>query len=196
MKTNNETGALQFAISKVDETRRIVFGVVYQPNKMDAYGWFMEPDEVEKMAHRFMQLSLSSVIDTNHDNVPNGSYPVQSFIARENDPDYEVGSWVLGVKIRDEGTWHAISSGQLNAFSMEIMVKKTPAVVKYELVQTQVGETETYDEHTHYFITQIDDNGRVVGGKTSVNAGHYHEIKLNSVTEDNSGHSHRYFIGK
>lgn len=195
MKNEHDIGVLQFEIQKVDETRRLVFGVVYQPNKMDAYGWFMEPDEVEKMAHRFMKLNLSTVIDTNHDNVPNGSYPVQSFIAREGDPDYESGSWVLGVKIVDNTLWQAIVDGELNAYSMEIMVKKTPATVRYEVVPTQVGITEQSDDHEHYFIVEIDDNGRVIKGRTSVSAGHSHDIEVNSVTQETSGHSHRYIIG-
>jgi hypothetical protein len=190
-----DNGLLQFSVAKIDETNRLVFGIVYSPNKMDAYGWFMEPAEVEKMAHRFMRLPLSQVIDTNHDNIPNGSYPVQSFIAREGDPDYESGSWVLGVKIGDETLWNKIVDGELNAFSMEILVKRVPAVVKYEIVNNQVGETESFNDHSHFFYVQTDDTGRVIGGKTSVDAGHYHEINLNSVTQENSGHAHRYFIG-
>jgi hypothetical protein len=196
MKLQETPSNLQFSIQRLDETRRIVFGTVYAPNKMDAYGWFMQPEEVEKMAHRFMQLDLKKVIDTNHDNVPNGSYPVQSYIAKENDPEYEAGSWVLAVKVVGEETWSQIVEGELNGFSMEILVKRVPATVKYELVSNQVGETEENEDHSHFFYAQVDDTGRIIGGKTSISAGHSHEIKLNSVTENYDGHSHRFFIGK
>lgn len=196
-KDEIKENSLQFSIANIDESRRIVFGQVYQPNKIDAKGWFMEPEEVEKMAHRYMKMSnLKQTIDTNHDNVPNGSYPVQSFIARANDPDYAEGSWVLGVKVQNDEVWNQITSGAINAFSMEIFVRKVPATVKYELTPQQLGETEpAEDGHTHMFIAEIDDNGKVLKGKTTTNAGHSHEIELNSVTETTKGHSHRYFVG-
>ncbi len=196
LKSNIEDDNVQFAIASVDESRRIVFGQVYQPNRIDAKGWFMEPDEVEKMAHRYLKLSnLKNTIDTNHDNIPNGCYPVQSFIARKGDPDYVEGSWVLGVKVANDDIWNQIISGQINAFSMEIFVRRVPAVVKYEIVPNQVGETEPYEDHSHFFFVKLDDNGRVISGKTSTNAGHYHEINVNSVTQESNNHSHRYIVG-
>lgn len=195
--SNIAENAVQFAIANVDESRRLVFGQVYQPNKIDAKGWFMEPEEVEKMAHRYMRLSnLRDTIDTNHDNIPNGCYPVQSFIARKGDPDYAEGSWVLGVKITSDELWEQIVKGEINAFSMEIYVKRVPAIVQYEFTPSQIGMTEpAEDGHTHYFIAEIDETGRIVSGKTSVNAGHFHEIELNSVTETTEGHAHRFFVG-
>lgn len=192
-----QENALQFSIANVDESRQIVFGQVYQPNKIDGKGWYMDPSEVEKMAHRYMKLGdLRNTIDTNHDNVPNGCYPVQSFIARKGDPDYAEGSWVLGVKITNTDIWKQIVKGELNAFSMEIFVRRVPAVVEYEVTPNQVGDVEAaQDGHSHYFFAQIDENGRVIGGRTSVSAGHYHEIKVNSVTEESNKHAHRFFVG-
>jgi hypothetical protein len=196
MSEDFKENALQFSIANVDETRRLVFGQVYQPNKIDAKGWFMEPEEVEKMAHRYMRhANLKDTIDTNHDNIPNGCYPVQSFIARESDTEYAPGSWVLAVKVTNDELWSKIVEGEINAFSMEIYVRRIPATVTYEITPNQVGSTETAEDHTHYFYAQLDETGRVVGGKTSVNAGHSHEIQLNSVTETTNGHAHRFFVG-
>jgi hypothetical protein len=197
MESNIEENSVQFSIASFDESRRLVFGQVYQPNKIDAKGWYMEPEEVEKMAHRFMRRKdLHKSIDTNHDNIPNGSYPVQSFIARKGDPDYAEGSWVLGVKITDETLWKEIVDGKINAFSMEIYVRKIPATVQYELTPTQVGKTEpAEDGHFHYFVAEIDESGRIIKGKTSISSGHSHEIELNSVTETENNHAHRFFVG-
>jgi hypothetical protein len=195
MKNPNETSVVSFSVSKLDESRRLIFGVVYEPNRIDGKGFFMEPEEVEKMAHRFMKLNLSKSIDTQHDNIPNGSYPVQSFIAREGDPDYAEGSWVLGVKVVDEAIWNDIVDGKLNAFSMEIMVKKQEAVVKYEHVPNQVFQTEpAEDGHWHYGFVEVDEMGRIIKGKTSIVDGHYHDIDLNSITNTSAKHSHRYII--
>lgn len=195
MKNQTETSQLSFAVARLDEGRRVVFGVVYQPNRIDAKGFFMEPEEVEKMAHRYMKLPyLQHSIDTQHDNIPNSCYPIESFIARKGDPDYVEGSWVLGVKIGNDDIWEQIVNGKLNAFSMEIMVKKAPAVATFEHVPNQVGTTEDSEDHSHFFFAQVDDNGRVIKGKTSFNAGHSHEITLNSVTDTTNNHSHRYII--
>lgn len=197
MNLNNNQ--VEFSVTHVDNGRRIIFGEVYAPNKIDAYGWFMTPEEVEAMAHRFMRLNLSKVIDTNHDNIPNGSYPVESFIAREGDPKFTAGAWVLGVKITDERIWKQVADGKLNAFSMEVLLKKVPAVAEVETLTQQVGFTEEHDDHTHYFYAKVDPStGRVVGGKTNVVNGHFHEISLNSVTDKSEGdnpHTHRYFLG-
>lgn len=193
---SNDT--LSFSVAHIDETRRIVFGEVYAPNKIDAYGWFMEPQEVEKMAHKFMRLAdLSKVIDTNHDNIPNGSYPVQSFIARANDPQFTEGAWVLGVKITSPALWDKVVNGEINAFSMEIFVKRVPAIVEYSTVTKQVLQTEpAEDGHTHYAYVEIDPNtGRVISGKTNTVNGHSHDVMLNSVTEEAEKHTHRYFLG-
>lgn len=198
METDLQNNLVTFNIANVDESRRVIFGQVYAPNKIDHYGWFMEPAEVEKMAHRYLQnANLKKTIDTNHDNIPNGCYPVQSFIARAGDPDYDEGAWVLGVKITRDDLWEKIVKGEINAFSMEIYVKKVPATVEYEVLTKQVGQTEpAEDGHTHYFYAELVENGKVVSGKTSVSAGHYHEIKVNSVTENTDNHAHRFFIGK
>lgn len=198
MSLNNNL--VEFSVAHIDETRRIIFGEVYAPNKIDAFGWFMEPQEVEKMAHKFMRLDLKKVIDTNHDNVPNGSYPVQSFIARAGDPQFTEGAWVLGVKITNEALWNQVVEGELNAFSMEIYVKKVPAVVEIETITKQVGKTEDADDHQHYFYVDVDPStGRVIGGKTDIVNGHYHDLSVNSVTEKSVGlskpHTHRYFLG-
>lgn len=196
---NLQDNHISFEITTIDETRQIVFGEVYAPNRIDAFGWFMEPNEVEKMAHRYMQLSnLSESIDTQHDNIPNGCYPVQSFIAREGDPTYTPGAWVLGVKITKSEIWAEIVKGNINAFSMEIYVKKVPTNVEYEIQTKQVGVTEPYGEdgHTHYFYTELDSSGKVIGGKTSTTAGHYHDINVNSVTDVSGDHAHRFFVGK
>lgn len=197
----NNNNLLEFSVAHIDETRRIIFGEVYAPNKIDAYGWFMEPKEVEKMAHKFMRLDLNKVIDTNHDNIPNGSYPVQSFIAREGDPQFTEGAWVLGVKITNEKLWQEVVAGKLNAFSMEIFVKKVPAIVEVETLTKQVGRTEESEDHEHYFYAEIDPStGRVVGGRTNKVNGHEHILSVNSVTDESvddklKTHSHRYFLG-
>lgn len=182
-------------IKQVDQEKQIVYGEVYAPGMLDTYGEFMTADDIETMAHRFMQLDLRAAIDTQHDNIPNGAYPVESFIARENDPDYTEGSWVMGVKIPDQQLWQRVKSGELNGFSFQSLVRPAEVEVDYEVTRDHVGKTESQDDHTHAYYVELDEVGNVVRGITSRAAdGHFHEIERASTTEAEHGHSHRFFL--
>ena len=182
-------------ILKTDDEKRIVFGEVYAPNVLDSQGEMMNADDVELMAHRFMGVqSLKTSIDTAHNNVSNGSYPVESFIAPDGHPDgYTPGAWVLGVKIDDDDVWAAVKRGELNAFSFEAYCKKENQVADVDILVHNVGETEACEDHTHLFFVELDDSGKVVKGITSGVNGHSHSIKRGTATEDAAGHKHRYF---
>lgn len=184
------------AIKRLDEDRRLVFGEVYAPDVLDTYGEYMTAEDIELMAHRFMKLDLENVIDTNHDNVPNGSYPVESFIARADDPHFTEGAWVLGVKVPDDLVWASVKGGELNGFSFQSMVKPVEHRVKLSIIRDHVGITEGggADTHFHTFFVQVDDTGRVVFGQTSFDHGHSHRIRRASVTETVNTHNHRFFL--
>lgn len=183
-------------IKKINEEKRIVYGEVYAPDVLDTYGDFMTADDIEKMAHRFMKLAnLGGSIDTNHDERSNGSYPVESFIAREGDPDYTPGAWVLGTKVEDDEIWKAIKKGELNGYSFQALVRKLAVVVNIDMTPDNVGVTEEADGHFHFFWVEFDDDGRVKRGRTSEEEGHSHEIKRGTATEKTDGHAHRIILG-
>lgn len=183
-------------IKKIDEEKRIVYGEVYAPNVLDTYGDFMTAEDIELMAHRFMKLAnMQQAIDTNHDEQPNGSYPVESFIAREGDPEYTPGSWVLGTKIEDDNLWADIKKGEINGYSFQALVRKLAVVVNIDMTPDNFGVTEEADGHFHFFWVEFDDDGRVKKGRTSEDEGHYHEIKRGTATEKADGHAHRIVLG-
>lgn len=179
-------------IKKIDQERQVVFGEVYAPNVLDTHHEMMLAEDIEEMAHRFMQLH-GSTIDTNHDNIPNGSFPVESFIAKGH-PDYTEGAWVLGVKVADPVIWGMIKRGELNGYSFEAYVKKLPLVVEVDITPENFGKTEKVDGHSHFFWVRLNDNGVVVEGRTSIDEGHYHDIRKGTATEQAAGHAHRYFV--
>lgn len=183
-------------IKSLDTARRIVFGEVYAPDRLDTYGEYMKAADIETMAHRFMTLpKLSEVVDTNHDNQPNGSYPIESFIARSGDPQFTEGAWVLGVKVPDDATWNAITAGRINAFSFEAMVIPQETEIEYFVIRDHVGAVEAAMEHDHAYMVQVDSKGMVVKGWTSpAPDGHTHQITRASITEVTGDHSHRYFL--
>lgn len=99
--------------------KHIVLGVVYEPDVRDTDGNFMNAKEIEKMAYRFMEQLRNADIDKEH-NGKVGVYGtvVESFIARDGDPDFPVGAWVLGVHVTDRDTWAAIEKGEVTGFSL------------------------------------------------------------------------------
>nr|WP_145404243.1 XkdF-like putative serine protease domain-containing protein [Paenibacillus xylanexedens] len=112
----------QVQIAKVDDTKHIVIGVVYQPDVEDVHGDMMDAVEIEKAAHLFMENQHTYNIDKQHDLDADKGYVVESYIAP---CDMEIGgqviakgSWVAGVKVTDDDTWEDIQKGEITGFSM------------------------------------------------------------------------------
>ena len=180
-------------IKKMEAEEQVVFGEVYAPNHVDSQGEMMIESDIKKMAYRYMELYLPNTIDKNHNNVPTENRLVESFLARKNDPDgFTEGAWVIGLKVNNADDWQAIKKGELNGFSVQAMVKKVPTMVEMQILKHNVGETHTADDHHHVFLLEYNNEGKIVGGKTDIVDGHYHEIKKGSATEETNGHSHRY----
>jgi hypothetical protein len=181
--------------AKLDVKKRIVYSEVYAPYTLDTYNDMMIPEDIEKMAHEYLRRAdLNQTVDVNHDNVPISAYPVESFIARKGDPDFTEGAWVVGIKIVDELIWKKIESGELGGYSMEIMAKAVPHVATVYIASSSIGRTAENDDHSHYFFVKFDDNGNVIGGETSMDAGHVHKINYGTITETNYGHKHRFSL--
>lgn len=182
-------------IKKSDADRQIVYAEVYAPYTVDSHGDMMLPEDIELMAHRYLKhLQLEKSVDTNHDNEPNGSYPIESFIARKGDPDFTEGAWVVGVKVEDEKLWGDIKAGRINGYSMETLVKMVPAVASVTVVFDNVGVTEEAMGHTHWYYVHLNDEGKVTWGRTTNDYGHSHEIKYGTATEPELEHAHRFFL--
>jgi hypothetical protein len=184
-------------IQRIDSERRLVHALVYAPFTLDTYGEFMFPEDIEKMAHRAMELDQTAIVDTNHDNVPNGSRIVESFIARAGDPDYPEGSWAVVIHIPDDTIWEQVKTGELNGVSFEALVVPVPYEVTVATYRDHVGVTrsEAALDHDHVFFVQVNEQGRVVRGRTSAGPdGHYHEIVRGSFTSRSGSdmHCHRF----
>lgn len=105
-------------IMKIDKAKQIVLGVVYEPDVRDTDGNFMTAAEIEKMAYGFMEQLRGNRIDLEHNEYPTYGTVVESFIAREGDPDFPIGAWVLGTHITDAGTWEAVMKGEITGYSI------------------------------------------------------------------------------
>ncbi len=123
-------------IAKTDEEKRIVYGVVLDPYKVDAHGDLIPPSEVEKTAHGWME--KSRVVGLQHSEMAN-AIPVESWLVPyPSNKDYKAamagephkasrssfgsdvvhsGTWILGTRLGQE-EWKAVKSGELNAYSI------------------------------------------------------------------------------
>jgi hypothetical protein len=104
---------------KANSEKQLVYGEVYVPDKKDSDGNWMTAETIEKMAHDFMRKGGINQISKGHDGQCDKGVIVESFIAREKDPDYTEGSWVVGVHIPDAEIWKQVKDGTLTGFSIE-----------------------------------------------------------------------------
>lgn len=107
-------------ILKIDDEKRIVTGIVYEPDVLDAHEEFMTAEEIEKSAHQFLKDYRN--IDKQHDFVAGQAEVVESWIAKEvgklGEQDIKKGSWLMSVHVPDDDTWGEIKKGELTGFSM------------------------------------------------------------------------------
>lgn len=111
----------EIPIKKVDEEKRLVYGIVYAPDEADTQGDMMTAEEIEKMAYGFMANRRTDQVDRQHDYNPDEGFVAESWLVRKNDPlfaDEPEGSWAVGIKVMQEETWAAVKSGEVGGLSM------------------------------------------------------------------------------
>jgi len=139
-KADSTGEELTSKISKEAPMKRIVYGVVVDPYgangaQADAHNDWMPPDEVEKMAHNYLQ--SSRVIGLQHVKKADAKVVeswVEQYPSREdylkalNGEEHKVsrrkfgddfvhsGSWIMGVEL-GEKEWELFKSGKVTAFS-------------------------------------------------------------------------------
>ncbi|MGE6850771.1 XkdF-like putative serine protease domain-containing protein [Bacillus tropicus] len=119
-----------------DEEKRLVYGIVYEPDAIDAHGDFTDAETIEKAAHEFMLKYRQ--IDKNHDFVAGVGEVVESYIApadmKLNGEPVKKGTWILTTKA-DEETWEAVKKGEFQGYSLA-------GVAETEVIEEEVTKTE------------------------------------------------------
>lgn len=174
------------------EDQQIVWAEVYAPNRPDSGGDFTTAEEIRKMAYHFVSQGRMGQIDVMHDNVVIKACVIESFIARDDDPTFIPGSWVVGVHIEDAETWSKVKKGDLNGFSMDAFASVQDVEVTIEIPPVISGDTSREQDHVHKFYVSYDEDGKFLGGKTNVVDGHFHEIWAGTVSQEANGHTHRF----
>lgn len=181
------------AVTKAESKLQILYSEVYAPDRPDTDNEYMKAEEIQKMAHEFLREAKVRKIDTYHNNkLVEGAAIVESFVARENDPDFIPGSWVVGIHIPDKDVWAKVEKGELAGLSMEAEVFKETQEVEVEIPDVVRGMTTKSEDHEHEFFVRYDEQGRFIGGVTSMVDGHRHVIKAGTRTEETDNHRHGF----
>ena len=121
-------------IAKRDNEKRLVFGIVYEPDTVDAHGDYATEDEIEKAAHSFAHNGAQLKLE--HEAPANGVAVSESYIVRdhgyklsegESSTNVKKGSWVIVVKVFDDAIWDAVKKGEITGFSMGGRAKRMEA---------------------------------------------------------------------
>ncbi|MCY8131441.1 XkdF-like putative serine protease domain-containing protein, partial [Bacillus spizizenii] len=106
-------------LAKEADEQKLVYGIVYEPDTVDAHGDFMTAAEIEKAAHGFLKDARE--IDKQHDFQGGVGEVVESYVApadfEMNGETIKKGSWVLVTKASDE-VWEQIKKGEITGYSM------------------------------------------------------------------------------
>jgi hypothetical protein len=189
VKAGNGTAS----IAKSDDELQVVWGEVYAPNFPDSQGDFMTTETIRNMAYGFMQKSATFKVDVQHDQQLCGAFIVESFVARDDDPVFIAGSWVVGVHIPDPLLWNAVKTGELNGFSLDGFAVRVDKEIEVVIPDLITGRTDTVDAHDHEFFVTYDPATNSVKGYTSkAEDGHWHEIDSATLTKDANKHNHRF----
>lgn len=150
MKSDEDTNfekEIQVFVNKADKEKKLVYGVVYEPDTLDTQGEFASDAEIEKAAHEF--LADSRNIDLQHNFKSEYGTVVESYIApvdfKIGDINIKKGSWALVTKANDD-VWESIKKGQVTGYSMAGKATKT----EVEEFQKQTLETSD-DEYKGFF---------------------------------------------
>jgi hypothetical protein len=131
---NNPDVEFDVRVVKDDESpKRLLYGIVYEPDTTDAHGDLMNAEEIEKTAHEFMVYYRN--IDSEHNLIAGAGQVVESYIAPA---DMEIGksavkkgSWILVTKATEE-IWQDYINGEVTGYSMFGIARTTVAKTEDE----------------------------------------------------------------
>lgn len=113
---------LSIPIVKVSsDEERLIYGIVYEPDVVDAQGDSASAHEIRKACHKFMM--ESGVIGVMHkEEAGNRVTIVENFIApisyQEGGQMVRKGAWVMGMKVKDDALWADVKSKKITGLSM------------------------------------------------------------------------------
>ena len=175
-------------------------GAVVVPLEVDTQKEASDVDDVMWQAWEWCAKADRSKVDTNHNYKESEVVPVESFRAREGDPDFKVGSWVVRGLTFNPEIGEKVDSGELNAWSWAGPVDRELSLARISHPLEASGTTEKadsgpYPEHEHSVdALRFDDNAKIIPIKTGITFDHFHTIIGPTRTEKKDGHAHSLLI--
>lgn len=113
--------AFAFEIVKLDDEKRLVGGIVYEPDVVDSQGDSASAEEIEKACHRYVKESRQ--INLMHKESAGEKVDiVECYITRApmqiGNKVVKAGTWMIVVKVNDDEIWKKVKSGEWTGFSM------------------------------------------------------------------------------
>lgn len=107
-----------------DEERKLVYGIVLEPDEVDAHDDTIYQDTIEKAAHGYLMKPM--IVGDGHVKKAKAQ-PVESFIFNPDVlKDVKPGSWVMVVKVHSDRIWEGIKKGDYTGFSIGAYGKRIP----------------------------------------------------------------------
>ena len=107
-------------IAKADNEKRLVYGIVMEPDTVDSQGDKTSAEEIEKAAHKFML--DSQAIFSEHENPEPDCNVVESYICPDNikigNCDVKKGSWIMVTHCAKDEIWDSVKKGELTGYSI------------------------------------------------------------------------------
>lgn len=111
------------------EEKRLVYGIVLEPETPDSQGDIYSAEEVEAAAHGFMA-NYQNVGSMHRVLVNDGAEVVESYIAPGDfsvgDQKVQAGTWILVVHVMSDTLWQQVTTGELTGFSIGGYAERTP----------------------------------------------------------------------
>lgn len=110
-------------VFKSSEDRRIITGIVLEPDTVDAQDDTISSEVIEKAAHDFLsRYNLSTQLGEQHTFFGVGVNLVESYIAPSDltigTESVKKGSWILSVHVEDDEIWRKVKEGEITGFSI------------------------------------------------------------------------------
>lgn len=134
-KCDDVAKSFEVPILKSADDKQIVYGVVLQPETVDAQGDIYDANVIETAAHNFLAAYNSTTkLGFQHKEFKPGRFAlVESYITTSDTAigtrTVKAGSWIMAVKVLDKAVWKMIKDGEVKGFSIggKAKVKKLKA---------------------------------------------------------------------
>jgi 2'-5' RNA ligase len=117
-------GGLEIRIAKAEGEKRLVTGIVLEPDEIDAHGDWERSDVIMRAAHRFLaDFNRETEMGLQHRIFGSiGVQLVESWIAPVDmelgGQKVKKGSWMMTVKVVSDHLWRKVKSGEITGFSI------------------------------------------------------------------------------